>query len=45
MGIRQFLTKCTLRYREESRAKIHFTFHKKAEPQMEAPFSLTTEKD
>lgn len=44
VGIWQFLPKCILRYRVHSTAKIHFTFHKEAEPQMEVSFSLTTEK-
>jgi len=44
VGISPFLPKCILRCRVGSTAKIHFTFHKQAEPQMEVLFSLTTEK-
>lgn len=44
VGIWQFLPKCILGYRVGSAAKIHFTFHKQAKPQLEVLFSLTTEK-
>lgn len=44
VGVWQFLPKCILGYRVGSTAKIHFTFHKQAKPQLEVLFSLTTEK-